>query len=178
MAPEIRRYILTPRRRFSQIEQRPATGTLHRRKSALYLGIPGDRWRRKGQRVSTNPRRFPLAPKGSESIDVDFTVCRVSGKWPELAGYFFRERPYTRYGTRGRNPATNTLRPRTRVPSEDHTDRARRIPVTNAAAFDRVMGKQGSAGALARWNLPLQEEARGRMSTPTPLTPEAQSTSP
>ena len=55
----------------------------------------------------------------------------------------------------GEIPATNTLRPRTRVPSEDHTDRARRIPVTNAAAFGRVMGKQGSAGALARWNLPL-----------------------
>ena len=72
----------------------------------------------------------------------------------------------------GEVPATNALRPRTRVPAATREEWAANIPATNAEVFDRVMAKQGSSEALACWNLPLKEASRGRISTPVPITAE------
>ena len=46
-------------------------------------------------------------------------------------------------GITGDVPATNTLRPRTRVPRADHDEWAERIPQTNRVVVDRVMGNKG-----------------------------------
>ena len=75
-------------------------------------------------------------------------------------------------------PSTNTLNPRTRVPSASHDEWADRVPETNRAAVYRVMAHQGSEGSLARWNLLLHESPRGRFATPALITPGVLATMP
>ena len=55
-------------------------------------------------------------------------------------------------------PATNTRRPRTRVPRADLDEWTSRIPDTNRAVADRAMSCQGSEDSNACWNSP----SRGR----------------
>ena len=72
----------------------------------------------------------------------------------------------------GEIPATQVLRPRTRVPSVSHEAWLARIPASNAEVVMGVMAKQGSVESLACWNLSLKEAERGWISRPVPITTE------
>ena len=72
----------------------------------------------------------------------------------------------------GEAPATNTLRPRARVPRSDLASWEQRIPEANKEAVDMVMKSQCSEEANACRDLSLRQAERGGVwiSQPKPMT--------
>ena len=75
-------------------------------------------------------------------------------------------------------PATNTIRPRARVPTASFDGRSGRTPETNRGDADRAMARHESPEATAFWNLSSQEASIGWISRPNPITLKVSATLP